>query len=422
MPKPLILFVDDSKSIRYQIRKSFEQDTNSSFDLVEAEDGHQAIRWLYSRTSATIPDLILLDRNMPNLTGDEVIRILKNDDIWKQIPILILTTHGEIEEIVRGLSELRADEYLAKPFSPQELVARAKALIRIKQAESEARRLSQELQEALEIQKAAQKKIEKFNKQITDSIEYASLIQQTLIPDFVEFENFFDDYFTIWLPKDVVGGDIYLFEELKNRDECILMVIDCTGHGVPGAFVTMLVKAIKEQIAADFQNSDQKISPAGILTIFNRSMKRLLNQENSLSLSNAGFDGGILHYNKKTKIVTYAGAETPLYVIQDNEYKRIKGDRHSIGYKKSDTGYEFKDHTIDVSKETYIYLSTDGFIDQNGGEKSFPFGRKRFKKLLEENYKLPFIEQRKRFINTIESYRGEEEKNDDMTILGIKIS
>ena len=85
MPKPLILFVDDSKSIRYQIRKSFEQDTDSSFDLVEAEDGHQAVRWLYSRTSTTIPDLIILDRNMPNLTGDEVIRILKNDEIWRQI-------------------------------------------------------------------------------------------------------------------------------------------------------------------------------------------------------------------------------------------------------------------------------------------------------------------------------------------------
>ena len=422
MPKPLILFVDDSKSIRYQIRKSFEQDTNSSFDLIEAEDGHQAVRWLYSSTTATIPDLIILDRNMPNLTGDEVIRILKNDEIWRQIPILILTTHGEIEEIVKGLSELRADEYLAKPFSPQELVARAKALIRIKQAESEARRLNTELEEALEIQKAAQKKIEKFNKQITDSIEYASLIQQTLIPDFVEFENFFDDYFTIWLPKDVVGGDIYLFEKLKNRDECIIMVIDCTGHGVPGAFVTMLVKAIKEQIAADFQNSDREISPAEILTIFNRRMKRLLNQENSLSLSNAGFDGAILHYNKKMKIVTYAGAETPLFLIQDNEYKRIKGDRHSIGYKKSDTGYEFKDHIIDVSKETYVYLSTDGFIDQNGGEKGFPFGRKRFKKLLEENYELPFAEQRKRFINTIENYRGEAEKNDDMTVLGIKIT
>lgn len=391
------------------------------FELVEAEDGLKAVRWLYSRTSKTVPDLIILDRNMPHLTGDEVIRILKSDEIWRQIPILILTTHGEIEEIVKGLSKLKADEYLAKPFSPLELVARAKALIRIKLAENEARRLSEELQKALELQKAAQIKIEAFNKQITDSIEYASLIQQTLIPDNHVFSNYFDDYFTIWLPKDVVGGDIFLFEELNNGEECLLMVIDCTGHGVPGAFVTMLVKAIKEQIATEFQNNQKKISPAEILATFNRRMKRLLKQEDQSSVSNAGFDGGVLHFNKKEKIVTYAGAETPLYLVQNDKYNRIKGDRHSIGYKKSDAGFIFKDHTLDVSKETHIYLTTDGFVDQNGGEKGFPFGRKKFQQLLEENYRLPFTEQREQFINTIERYRGEEEKNDDMTVVGIKI-
>ena len=422
MPRPLILFVDDSRTIRYQIRKSFESEADYSVDLVEAEDGLAAIRWLYSRRSKLVPDLIILDRNMPYLTGDEVIRILKGDESWKQIPILILTTHGVIEEIVKGLSELNADEYLAKPFDPQELVARAKALIRIKLAENEARRLSEDLQEALKLQKQAQEKIEKFNKQITDSIEYASLIQQALIPENELFSHYFTDYFALWRPRDVVGGDIYLFEELKERDECLILVIDCTGHGVPGAFVTMLVKAIKEQIATEIQNSDLDISPAKLLAVFNRRMKRLLKQEDSKSVSNAGFDGGIIHYSRQKRTLTFAGAETALFVIQNGDVRRIKGDRHSIGYKKSEAGYVFKDHPVDISGETRVYLSTDGFIDQNGGEKGYPFGRKKFQQLLQLNHTKPFAEQQEILVNTIEDYRGGEEKNDDMTVIGLKIN
>jgi serine phosphatase RsbU (regulator of sigma subunit) len=421
MSKPLILFVDDSRTIRFQIRKSFEQDDNSMFDLVESEDGLQAMRWLYSRPSEIVPDLIILDRNMPHLTGDDVIRILKSDKIWKQIPVLILTTHGEIDEIVKGLSDLQADEYLAKPFSPQELVARAKALIRIKLAENEARRLSEDLQKSLELQHQAQIKIEAFNKQITDSIEYASLIQKALIPEVEMFGKHFDDYFVIWSPRDVVGGDIYLFEEMENGD-CLLMVIDCTGHGVPGAFVTMLVKAIKEQLVTELKNSETQINPAEILSTFNRRMKRLLKQEDKNSDSNAGFDGGILYYKKEDQKVIFAGAETPLYLVQNGECKRIKGDRHSIGYKKSDANYEFTNHTIDVSGEIRMFLSTDGYLDQNGGEKGFPFGRKKFQKLLELNHEKPFIEQQEILLSTIEDYRGGSEKNDDMTVIGIRFN
>ena len=422
MPKPLILFVDDSRTIRHQIRKAFDSESDTPFELAEAEDGWQAMRWLYSLRSQKVPDLIILDRNMPHLTGDEVIRILKSDETWKQIPILILTTHGEIEEIVKGLSELNADEYLGKPFSTQELVARAKALIRIKLAENEARRLSEELQEALKLQQLAQQKIEVFNKQIVDSIDYASLIQQALIPDKALFSNYFSDYFALWRPRDVVGGDIYLFEELNGNEECLVMVVDCTGHGVPGAFVTMLVKAIKEQIATEIHNSTRRISPGEILATFNRRVKRLLKQEGEQSVSNAGFDGGILHYNRHEQTVTYAGAETPLYVLQNNEIKRIKGDRHSIGYKKSDANYEFKDHTIDVSQETRIYIPTDGYLDQNGGKKGFPFGRKKFQKLLEANYTLPFKEQEQILIDAIDQFQGEEVRNDDMTVIGLKIN
>jgi serine phosphatase RsbU (regulator of sigma subunit) len=184
----------------------------------------------------------------------------------------------------------------------------------------------------------------------------------------------------------------------------------------------MLVKAIERQIIAKI-NSDLTIdvSPAWILSYFNRKMKTLLKQDNPNSVSNAGFDGGIIYYNKKEKILKFAGAETPLFYIEDEELKTIKGSRHSIGYKKSDPNFEFKEHTIEVKEGMQFYCTTDGFLDQNGGSKGFPFGKKRFSNLLTEWYKQTFENQEQIYLNALNHYQGDEERNDDVTLIGFKI-
>ena len=203
------------------------------------------------------------------------------------------------------------------------------------------------------------------------------------------------------------------------------MVIDCTGHGVPGAFVTMLVKAIERQVIAKIKSDryrDIDVSPAWILSYFNKTMKILLQQENEESISNPGFDGGIIYYNKKEKIIKFSGAETPLfYTDTNNELQTIKGSRHSIGYKKSDTSFEFKENIIDVKEGMKFYLTTDGYLDQNGGDKGFPLGKKRFKKIIEEYNKESMIDQQKIFLAKLNSYQDEEERNDDVTLIGFKI-
>lgn len=199
------------------------------------------------------------------------------------------------------------------------------------------------------------------------------------------------------------------------------MLIDCTGHGVPGAFVTMLVKAIERQIVSNLKNKDEIVSPAKILSIFNKSMKHLLKQEDETSISNAGFDGGILYYNKKNNIIKYAGAEIPLFYEENGVFTVLKGDRQSIGYKKSDKNYEFTEHTIELTKGMQFYISTDGYLDQNGGQKGFPFGKRRFKKLLEDNYDLPFSDQQEILLYEIMEYQGNFERNDDMALIGFKI-
>ncbi len=267
----------------------------------------------------------------------------------------------------------------------------------------------------------AKQEVERVHKHTRDSIEYAALIQSALIPNNEIFKNYFDDYFAIWQPKDIVGGDIYLFEELRDKDECLFMVIDCTGHGVPGAFVTMLVKAIERQITSKINYSKEDVSPAKILSIFNNNMKQLLKQENIDSISNAGFDGGVIYYNKKDKILKFAGAETPLFYVEDDELKVIKGSRYSVGYKKCDAAYEYKEHQIEVKKGMSFYLTTDGYFDQNGGEKSFPLGKKRFQNIIKKHHKESFSNQQEFLLRDLKKYQGNEERNDDVTLIGFKI-
>ena len=199
------------------------------------------------------------------------------------------------------------------------------------------------------------------------------------------------------------------------------MIIDCTGHGVPGAFVTMLVKAVERQIVNDIMLSDEQVSPAKVLNIFNKSIKNLLRQGDDDTISNVGFDGGILYINYQENLLRYAGAETALFIVQDEKISRLKGDRSSIGYKSSDINYQFHDHTILIKNDMRLYLTTDGYLDQNGGEKGFRFGRKRFMKLIEENHKKSFVDQRQLLLDEVQKYRGNETKNDDVTVLGFKL-
>ncbi|MBL0708593.1 MAG: transporter substrate-binding domain-containing protein [Sulfurimonas sp.] len=271
-------------------------------------------------------------------------------------------------------------------------------------------------------QKNSEQELEEIHQHTKESIEYASLIQSALIPNNKVFRSYFQDYFAIWHPKDIVGGDIYLFEELRDADECLIMVIDCTGHGVPGAFVTMLVKAIERQIIAKINNDlSIDVSPAWILNYFNRKVKVLLNQEDKNSVSNAGFDGAVIYYNKKGKIFKFAGAEIPLFYVEDEELKTIKGDRYSVGYKKCDKDHQYKEHTVKVKEGMQFYISTDGYFDQNGGEKSFPFGKKAFKNIIYEYSCETMADQQEVFLNKLDEYQGDEETNDDITLIGFKI-
>lgn len=269
---------------------------------------------------------------------------------------------------------------------------------------------------------AAMHEIVSLHKSVQDSISYASMIQSALIPTFDVLKPYFSDCFSIWQPKDVVGGDIYMFESFVDRDACLIFSIDCTGHGVPGAFVTMLVKAVERNIVAHIAGHPNKeVSPAYILSIFNKSIKHMLKQDEKNSFSNAGFDGTVFYYNKKEKKVKFASAQNHVLMIRDGKTSWIKGDKQSVGYKTSNPDFEFKEHVIEVLDGDTFFISTDGLYDQNGGAKDIPFGRKRIETIFTENIEEPLNEIKELILYELGSYQGRNERNDDISFIGLKI-
>lgn len=271
--------------------------------------------------------------------------------------------------------------------------------------------------------------IEQDHQQTKDSIKYASLIQNAFMPNDRDFERYFSEHFCIWRPKDIVGGDIYTLVPLRHEDEVLLMVIDCTGHGVPGAFVSMLVKAIEQQIVTKLlHQQEEEINPAHILVSFNQALKALLHQQDiqnndtlQLPSQHAGFDGAVLYYDRQRQLMKFAGANLSLFYFDQGQVSVIKGNRSSVGYHTCDAHYAFTEHQLLVSSGMSFYLTTDGYTDQNGGEKGLPFGKRKFLQLLTLYQQVALSDQAQELMVILKDYQKNELQTDDITVIGVKI-
>ena len=268
-------------------------------------------------------------------------------------------------------------------------------------------------------QKRLEREVYSSHKKIKDSIQFASLIQKAIIPENNILEKYTKEYFIFWEPKDIVGGDIYFISEIETTNEMILMVIDGAGHGVPGAFVTMLVKAIENQIRAELLAKTLEASPAKILSYFNKQIKLMLNQDKK-SKSNAGFDGGVLYFNKETKECKFAGAKTDLYLVKSQKLEVIEGDTKHVGFVRTNIDQKYKEHSFTLDKNTQLYISTDGLFDQKGENKK-RFGIKRFEEFLLKNSNKPLNEQLKILQDELYHFKKLLPQTDDITVIGLKV-
>ena len=257
-------------------------------------------------------------------------------------------------------------------------------------------------------------KIEAQKQEITSSIEYASRIQMAMLPEEVHFRDSFSDYFVIFRPRDIVSGDFYWIGE--NEENIFFTVADCTGHGVPGAFMSTLGISTLDEIITN--NSNLKANT--VLSLLREKIKTSLHQTGKEGEATDGMDVAfcILHKNRKT--LEFSGAYNPLFIFRGDTFEEYRADRMPIGIyygeKDSFTNYEIK-----VQKGDTIYIFSDGFADQFGGPRGSKYMKYNLKRLLSEIYTKPMSEQRNILEKEFEKWKGSADQIDDVTILGVRV-
>ncbi|MBQ5404918.1 MAG: SpoIIE family protein phosphatase [Bacteroidales bacterium] len=251
------------------------------------------------------------------------------------------------------------------------------------------------------------------NKSITDSIEYALHIQQAMLPLKDKIDNALPINFILYRPKDIVSGDYYWFAETDKK--IIITAADCTGHGVPGAFMSMIGSQILTEIISDGITSADEI-----LTNQNFRIRKALKQDTTEN--HDGMDMALCSIDKETHLVEYAGAKNPLIFIQNEEIQTIKADKQAIGGDQIQEDFHFTKHEIMPDGNTWFYMFSDGYEDQFGGPDGKKFKIKNLRELIFKIHNLPPEQQREILNTTIEEWIGPQgEQTDDIILMGFKL-
>ncbi|MCW3077202.1 MAG: hypothetical protein JWO32_1811 [Bacteroidetes bacterium] len=257
------------------------------------------------------------------------------------------------------------------------------------------------------------RKLEIAYKEIRDSINYAKRIQESILPGTEMITHVFNNSFIFYKPKDVVCGDFYWFGQ--QGDEAVIAAIDCTGHGVPGALMTVIGNSLLNQIVT----STGITSPSNILTQLDKKLHETLKQHGNI-ITNDGMDAAVCRYKLSKNEVTFAGAKRPLYLFKKGELIEIKGDKSPIGSFGHNLHKRFSEHKIAMNKGDTLYMFSDGVQDQFGGDNGKKFMIKQFRELLLDIQTLSMADQAKRIEKEMHEWQRDYEQTDDMLLIGIR--
>ncbi|MBN8697429.1 MAG: tetratricopeptide repeat protein [Bacteroidetes bacterium] len=270
----------------------------------------------------------------------------------------------------------------------------------------------EEQKEQIELQHA---QLEHKNKEITDSIKYAKNLQLAILPPDNQVKALLPDSFVLYKPKDIVSGDFYWVEEWGNS--VMVAAADCTGHGVPGAFMSIVGNNLLQQAVNVFGLT----RPALILNNVNKNISRMLHQTEDASSVKDGMDVALLSIEKGTRKIQFAGAYNPMWILSNGQITEIAADKHPVGAFVGEELKQFTNHELELNKGDIVYVFTDGYADQFGGPKGKKFKYSQLKEILLANAHLSMQEQKEKLNEIIESWKGNLEQIDDILIIGIKL-
>lgn len=264
----------------------------------------------------------------------------------------------------------------------------------------------------LDLEKA-NRDMQQAHQQINDSIDYASLIQQATLPSQQLLQGLGPQQFVLWRPRDVVGGDFYVFRAEGPR--YLLGVVDCAGHGVPGALMTMLARSALDHAMAHVGIA----APSAILAHTDATMRAMLQHSELPRAIATNMDVGLACVDRQARTLRYAGAKISLYWSDGQAVHEVKGGRRALGDRRQGT---YTDTEVEIVPGATYYLTTDGFLDQAGGELGYGFGDTRFAQLLLAHARLPMEQQARALNEVLETYRGDYPQRDDITLLSFRIA
>ena len=258
--------------------------------------------------------------------------------------------------------------------------------------------------------------VEVKNNQITDSLNYARKIQDSILVPEEKIQRYMPWMFVYYKPKDIVSGDFYWFSKYENK--YVLTAIDCTGHGVPGAFLSMIGNTLLHEIV----NIKHVFKPDEILTMLHTGLMLALNQQED-SDSEDGMDMSLCTIDSKLHRFQFAGAKNNLYVVQGDKLKVLKANIYSIGGRPLRPGMkvEFTSYDFMYDDDTSIYMFSDGYMDQFGGSNNEKFNTMRFREMILNNRNLPMQQQKQIVAQTMDNWIGDSQQIDDFLVLGVRL-
>jgi serine phosphatase RsbU (regulator of sigma subunit) len=255
--------------------------------------------------------------------------------------------------------------------------------------------------------------LESKNKSITDSLIYAQRIQEALLPSEDYFRGYFSESFIFYRPKDIVSGDFFWIGE--NDGRIFIAAADCTGHGVPGALLSMIGHELLDKII----NVDNIVQPSKVLEIMSKGLEKIFSREKNVgTIIHDGMDIAICVLDRGKRKVQFAGAFLPLYIIRDNRLIEMKGDKYPLGM--TPEGVSYTNNELDLMKDDMMYLFSDGYVDQFGGSENKKFMYRRFRYLLMTIYRFPVNDQKSILEENIKTWMGGSAQIDDMLVMGFK--
>lgn len=396
---PTILIVDDLEDNLFSLNAVLKFE---GYIIHKANSGSLALEM----ASKIQYDCIILDVQMPEMDGFEVANILGKNEFTKNIPIIFLSALGSDKEKVLQGMDSGAIDFLAKPVDPPLIKAKLKLCIKLSSKYKDSKKIFSAI-------KQEHSSLQEVNSEFSASLRYAQNIQQAILPTAEVINALFKDNFVIFRPKESIGGDFYYVKEVGN--EIIFMCGDCTGHGVPGAMMSM----ISANIIHNIIDTKKIIVPNLILNTMVREFRKAFRNEFSNITIQDGLEVAICTYYKKEKKLQYAGAGRPIIIANQDGIKTIKSSSSGISGNVSEN-YDFELNEFDIEEGDQLYLYSDGIVDQFGGPHNKKFMTKRLVQLLSSNLDLPMSEQKEIVDNSIVSWKEGQEQIDDILVMGLK--